>query len=219
MPKLESSRRAPIILLVLLGLLFVWSAIGPHDYFTWFLEVLPALLGIAILWTLYPTFAFSNFTYFFVFIQATILIVGGHYTYAENPAFNWLKEAFSLNRNHYDRLGHFFQGFTPALIAREYLIRNFIVAKPKWLPFFVVCICLAASAAYELFEWWVALYSGEAASAFLGTQGDVWDTQWDMFMALIGALTALLFFTGRQDKSMAELAELSPAKMANTERT
>ncbi len=212
MPKLQSSRRTPIILLVLLGLIFVWSAIGPHDYFTWFLEVLPALLGIGILWALYPTFAFSNFTYFVVFIQATILIVGGHYTYAENPTFNWLKEALSLDRNYYDRLGHFFQGFTPALIAREYLIRNFIVAKPRWLPFFVVCICLSASAFYEFFEWWVALYSGEAASAFLGTQGDVWDTQWDMFMALIGALTAVLFFSGRQDKSMAELPELSSAE-------
>jgi putative membrane protein len=212
MLNLESPRQAPIILLVLFSLILVWSAIGPHDYFTWFLEVLPALFGIGILWALYPTFAFSNFTYLFVFIQATILVIGGHYTYAENPAFEWLKETFSFSRNYYDRIGHFFQGFTPALIAREYLIRNSIVAKPRWLPFFVVCICLAASAGYEFFEWWVALYSGEAASAFLGTQGDVWDTQWDMFMALIGALTALLFFTRRQDKSMVKLAELFPAK-------
>ncbi len=206
---IESSRQSSIKLLILFGLILGWSAIRPHDYFTWFLEVLPALLGIGILLALYPTFAFSKFTYFFVFIQATILVVGGHYTYAENPAFNWLRDTFSLNRNYYDRLGHFFQGFTPALIAREYLIRNAIVAKPRWLPFFVVCICLAASAGYEFFEWWVALYSDEAASAFLGTQGDVWDTQWDMFMALIGALTALVFFSGQQDKSMAELAESS----------
>jgi putative membrane protein len=206
MSRREYSRQTPIILLIFFGFIFGWSAISPHDYFTWFLEVLPALLGIGILLALAPAFTFSNFTYFFVFLQATILVIGGHYTYAENPAFNWLRDTFSLSRNYYDRLGHFFQGFTPALIAREYLIRNAVVAKPRWLPFFVVCICLAASAGYEFFEWWVALYSGEAASAFLGTQGDVWDTQWDMFMALIGALTALVFFSGWQDRWIAKLA-------------
>jgi putative membrane protein len=207
--QLENSRHFPITLLAIFGLVLGWSAINPHDYFTWFLEVLPALLGLGILLALYPTFAFSNFTYFFVFLQAIILVVGGHYTYAENPGFNWIRDTFSLSRNYYDRLGHFFQGFTPALIAREYLIRKAIVAKPGWLPFFVVCICLAASAGYEFLEWWVALYSGESASAFLGTQGDVWDTQWDMFMALIGAVTALAFFSGQQDRWLAKMAQSS----------
>jgi putative membrane protein len=207
MTAIDDARRIPLKLIIIFCLILAWSAIRPHDYFTWFLEVLPAVLGIGILLALYPTFAFSNFTYFFVFVQAVILVVGGHYTYAENPAFNWLRDTFSLGRNYYDRLGHFFQGFTPALIAREYLLRKSIIAKPKWLPFFVVCICLAASAGYEFFEWWVALSSGESASAFLGTQGDVWDTQWDMFMALIGALTALLFGSGWQDRSMAKVSE------------
>jgi putative membrane protein len=201
----KDSGRTPLTLLILFCLVLGWSAVRPHDYFVWFLEVLPALLGIGILLALYPTFAFSIFTYFFVFMQAVILVVGGHYTYAENPAFNWLQDTFSLDRNYYDRLGHFFQGLTPALIAREYLIRKAIVAKTSWVPFFVVCICLAASAGYEFIEWWVALYSGESASAFLGTQGDVWDTQWDMFMAFLGALTAVGLFSGWQDRSMAQL--------------
>lgn len=205
----DKADRTPLKLLIIFCLILAWSAIRPHDYFTWFLEVLPALLGIGILLALYRTFTFSHLTYFFVFIQAVILVVGGHYTYAENPAFNWLRDTFSLNRNYYDRLGHFFQGFTPALIAREYLLKKDIVAKPGWLPFFVVCICLAASAGYEFFEWWVALYSGESASAFLGTQGDVWDTQWDMFMALTGALTAVLFFPRWQDRSMAKVPQQS----------
>ncbi len=209
MVDLKDSGRTPLTLLILLCLILGWSAIRPHDYFTWFLEILPAVLGIGILLALYPTFAFSNFTYFFVFVQAVILVVGGHYTYAENPAFDWLRDTFSLGRNYYDRLGHFFQGFTPALIAREYLLRKAIVAKTNWLPFLVVCICLAASAFYEFFEWWVALYSGESASAFLGTQGDVWDTQWDMFMAFIGALTAVVGFSRWQDRSMAKLAPQS----------
>jgi putative membrane protein len=207
MAAIDEAGRIPLKLLIIFCLILAWSAIRPHDYFTWFLEVLPALLGIGILLALYPTFTFSNFTYFFVFVQAVILVVGGHYTYAENPAFNWLRDTFSLNRNYYDRLGHFFQGFTPALIAREYLLRNSILAKTKWLPFLVVSICLAASAFYEFFEWWVALYSGESATAFLGTQGDVWDTQWDMFMALTGALTALLLFSGWQDRSIAKVSQ------------
>ncbi len=207
MAEIKNPGRIPLRLLILFCLILAWSAIRPHDYFTWFLEVLPAILGIGILLALYPTFAFSNFTCFFVFVQAAILVVGGHYTYAENPAFNWLRDTFFLSRNYYDRLGHFFQGFTPALIAREYLLRNSILANTKWLPFIVVSICLAASAGYEFIEWWVALCTGEAASAFLGTQGDVWDTQWDMFMALLGALTAIVLFSRWQDRSMAKLPQ------------
>lgn len=209
MDHLKNPGQTPLKLLILFCLILGWSAIRPFDYFIWFLEVLPALLGIGILMAIYPTFAFSNLTYFFVFIQATILVVGGHYTYAENPVFNWLQDTFLLGRNYYDRLGHFFQGFTPALVAREYLLRKSIVANTKWLPFLVVSICLAASAFYEFFEWWMALYSGESASAFLGTQGDVWDTQWDMFMAFWGACTAMLFFSKWQDRSIAQLTPTS----------
>jgi putative membrane protein len=206
---MRQQKSTPLIFLLVFCLLLGWSAIRPHDYFVWFLEVLPALLGIGILLALYPTFAFSNFTYFFIFVQASILVIGGHYTYAENPAFNWLRDTLALNRNYYDRLGHFFQGFTPALVAREYLLRQSIIAKLQWLPFLVVCICLGASAFYEFFEWWVALYSGEAAAAFLGTQGDVWDTQWDMFMALSGAVVAVVFFARWQDRSIAKIVQQS----------
>jgi putative membrane protein len=182
-----------------------WSGIRPHDYFTWGLEVAPAVLGLLVIAAFHHRFALSELTCLFILIQAVILMVGGHYTYAENPPFAWLKETFNLSRNYYDRLGHFFQGFTPALIIREVFLRNRVLNKPGWLPFIVVCICLAISAAYEFFEWWVALASGQAAEAFLGTQGDVWDTQWDMFMALVGAVCAMLLMPLRQDRSMARL--------------
>jgi putative membrane protein len=182
-----------------------WSGIRPHDYFTWGLEVAPAVLGLLVIAAFHHRFPLSELTCLFILVQAVILMVGGHYTYAENPLFAWLKEAFNLSRNYYDRLGHFFQGFTPALIIREVFLRNRVLNKPGWLPFIVACICLAISAAYEFFEWWVALASGQAAEAFLGTQGDVWDTQWDMFMALVGAVCAMLLMPRRQDRSMARL--------------
>lgn len=172
-------------------IVLLWSGVKPRDYFTWFLEVLPALLGFIILIATYRRFRFTDLAYWLMLTHAIILMVGGHYTYAEMPLFNWLRDTFDLGRNHYDKVGHLAQGFIPAIITREILIRKSPVKKGKWLFFIVVCICLALSAFYEFIEWWVAEISGTAADAFLGTQGYIWDTQSDMFLALIGAVTAL----------------------------
>jgi putative membrane protein len=189
------------LLLSLIGILS-WSVIHPKDLFTWFLEVFPAIIGGTILIFIYPKFRFTNLVYFLIWIHAIILIVGGHYTYAEMPLFNWLKDIFHLSRNYYDRLGHFAQGFIPAMIIREILLRNRVLKKGKWLFCIVVSMCLAISAAYELLEFTVALLTGTAAEAFLGTQGDIWDTQWDMLFALWGAITALLVLGKYHDYSL-----------------
>jgi putative membrane protein len=173
-----------------LSLVFVWSLINPHDFFTWFLEVVPVIVGLGILIFIYPRFEFTRLCLFLIWCHAIILMIGGHYTYADVPLFNWIRDTFELSRNHYDRVGHFAQGFFPAIIAREILIRNSPLVAGKWLFFIVVCVCLSLSAFYELIEWWVAAATGTAANAFLGTQGDVWDTQWDMCWALIGSITS-----------------------------
>ena len=183
-----------------------WSAIRPHDYFTWFLEVIPALLGFGALLATYRRFRFSNFLYILITIHALILCVGGHYTYAQVPLFNWIRDHFHLSRNCYDRVGHFAQGFVPALIARELLLRTSPLRRGKWLFALSLCVALAISASYELFEWAVAEATGSAADAFLGSQGDVWDTQWDMFTALVGAFCALCFASGLQDRSIAKVS-------------
>ncbi len=169
---------------------FTWSLINPLDLFTWFLEVIPVITGLFILISIYPKFKFTRLCYFLIWCHAMILMVGGHYTYAEVPLFNWIRNTFELSRNHYDRLGHFAQGFFPAIVAREILIRKSPLESGKWLFFIVVCVCLSLSAFYELIEWWVAIATGTAADAFLGTQGDVWDSQWDMCWALIGSLAS-----------------------------
>lgn len=161
--------------------------IQPKDLFTWFLEVLPALIGLAVLVFTYRRFRLTDLVYVLLLLHGVILMIGGHYTYAEMPVFNWLRDTLHLERNYYDRLGHFAQGFIPALVVREILLRNLVLRRRKWLSPLVVSICLAISALYELLEWGVAELTGTAAEAFLGTQGDVWDTQWDMFMALWGA--------------------------------
>lgn len=184
--------RWPIAFLGIGALVLAWSAVKPLDYFTWFLEVLPVLIAVPLLFMLYPRLKFTTLLYFLILLHAVVLMVGGHYTYAEVPLFNWLKDAFHLARNDYDRVGHFMQGFVPAILAREVLIRRSPLKGSRWLPFLVICVCLAVSACYELFEWAVALATGAASTDFLGTQGDVWDTQWDMFMCLVGAATALL---------------------------
>ncbi len=158
------------------------------------------MAGAIILIVLYPRFRLSTLTCAFIFLHALILLVGGHYTYAQVPLFNWLRDDLHLRRNIYDRIGHFAQGFVPALIIREVLIRNVVVRRGAWLILFVLSLCLSISALYELFEWGVAAATGQAADAFLGTQGDPWDTQWDMFIALIGAITALLTLSHLQDK-------------------
>lgn len=177
---------------VLAGVVFVWSAIFPQDYFTWFLEIFPILIALPILAISYQNFPLSPLLYVLIALHAIILMVGGHYTYAEVPLFNWLRDTLDLSRNYYDRVGHFMQGFVPAMVAREILIRKKVVVQPAWLFFLICCICLSISACYEFIEWWVAVATGEAAEAFLGTQGDVWDTQWDMLLALLGAILAQL---------------------------
>jgi len=188
------------ILLMLVIVALICSGIYPHDFFTWFLEVLPVLIGMVILIGTYKKFKFSTFVYCLLAVHAVILIIGGHYTYAQMPVFNWLRDTFDLSRNYYDRLGHFAQGFIPAITAREILLRKSPLKAGKLLDFIVVCICLAISASYELIEFAVAKMTGEAAEAFLGTQGDIWDTQWDMLMALIGVITALIIFRKYHDR-------------------
>jgi putative membrane protein len=197
----KSSRYESFLLLSLIAIL-VWSGIGPHDRFTWYLEVAPVLIAVPILIYVYPRFRFTRLTYTLIWLHAIILMVGGHYTYARVPLGFWVQQAFDLGRNHYDRLGHFVQGFVPAMVAREILIRTSPLRGSRWLPFLVVCFCLAFSAFYELIEFWTALASGEGATDFLGTQGDVWDTQWDMQLALIGAITALAVLSRAQDRQI-----------------
>jgi putative membrane protein len=199
------SSRYELGLLISAGAILVWSGVAPHDRFTWFLEVAPVLIGAPILVALRHRFRLTPLVYTLLWIHAIILMVGGKYTYAEVPFGFWLQDAFGFSRNHYDRIGHFAQGFIPAMLAREVLIRRSPLAGSRWLPFLVVCFCLAFSALYELIEFWTALATGEAAEAFLGTQGDVWDTQWDMQMALIGAVAALATLSRLHDRQLARL--------------
>lgn len=203
-----SDRRYYSVLLAVLALVFAWSAIAPRDRFTWFLEVFPVLIALPLLIITYPRFTFSRLVYGLMLIHAIILMVGGHYTYAEMSLFNWLRDSLELSRNYYDRLGHVAQGFIPAIVAREILLRTSSLKSGKWLFFVVTCVCLAISAVYEILEWWVTLASGSDAVAFLATQGDIWDTQWDMFLALLGAIAAQLLLAGWHDRSMRRLNQL-----------
>jgi putative membrane protein len=196
------SSREPLVLLVLTGLVLVVSGIGPFDRLTWWLEVAPVLIGAPILVATFSQSRLSPLLYRLLFLHAVILMVGGHYTYARVPAGFWVQEWFDFSRNHYDRLGHLAQGFVPAILAREVLIRWSPLRRGRWLSLFVICMCLAFSAFYELLEWWAALIGGASSESFLGTQGDVWDTQWDMFLALIGAITALFVLSRTHDRSL-----------------
>ena len=180
----------------------IWSAIEPADRVTWWMEVIPALLGVVILSMTYKRFPLTGLVYSLILIHAIILMVGGHYTYAEVPVGDWLRDLTGGDRNNYDKLGHFAQGFIPVMIAREIMIRNKVVAVRGWLGFLLLCVVLAISAFYELIEWWAALLSAEAAEAFLGTQGYVWDTQSDMLWALCGAVLALLTLTRWHDRQI-----------------
>lgn len=189
-------------LFFLVGLLI--SGIHPKEYFTWFLEVLPAVTGFTILAFTFKRFQFTNFTYFFILIHCYILFLGGHYTYAEVPPFEWIKEMFHQTRNNYDKVGHFAQGFVPAMIVRELFIRKNVISNKRFFNFIIVSICLAISAAYEWLEWGVSLCTGEAGDAFLGTQGYIWDTQSDMLYATIGAICMLILFGKKQDKAIQE---------------
>ncbi len=186
--------------------ILVWSAIGPKDYFTWMLEVAPGVAGFIVLAVTYQRFRFTNFVYTLILLHCAVLFVGGHYTYAEVPLFDWIRDFAGGTRNNYDKVGHFAQGFVPALIGRELLLRLQVVKNRSWTNFFVISIALAISAIYELIEWWTAVLTGEASDAFLGTQGYVWDTQSDMLWALIGALTAITLFSAYQDGRMTGLS-------------
>lgn len=183
----------------------IWSGIHPKDYFTWFLEVVPALIGIVVLALTYRTFPLTPLVYALILFHCLILMVGGHYTYAEVPLFDYFKDWFGFERNNYDKVGHFVQGFVPAMIARELLIRKAIINGRSWMNFFIVCFCLAFSALYELIEWAVAEFSGTSAEAFLGTQGYIWDTQSDMALALLGAIVALLLLPKLHDRQLQAL--------------
>jgi putative membrane protein len=195
--------RLVLTLLALTVLLLIWSGIRPHDYPTWALEVFPAVAGIIACAVTYRRFPLTPLTYILIFIHLAILIIGGHYTYAEVPLGNWFKETFELSRNHYDRLGHLAQGFIPAIITREVLIRNHVIAKRGWLSFIVVSICTAISGVYELVEWAVSISTADGSSAFLGTQGDVWDTQKDIALCLVGAIVALPTLSRLHDRQLA----------------
>lgn len=186
-------------------LVLVWSGIQPKDTFTWALEVAPAIIGAVILLVTYQRFRLTTLLYILILLHCLVLMVGGHYTYAEVPLFEYLKPLFHSDRNNYDKVGHFMQGFVPAIIAREILIRKQVVLIKAWLNFLVLTVCLAISAFYELIEWFVAEVSAEAADAFLGTQGYVWDTQSDMAFALLGAIVALLSLSHLHDRQLHRL--------------
>ena len=185
----------------------IWSGVRPKDYFTWLMEVAPGIIGFILLAATYKTFRFTDFVYTLILLHSCVLFVGGHYTYAEVPLFDWIKELMNGTRNNYDKVGHFAQGFVPALIARELFLRLNVVNGKKWASFFAITSALAISAFYELVEWWTSVLTGESAEAFLGTQGYVWDTQSDMLWALIGATAAVLLFSGYHDLKMAGLGK------------
>jgi putative membrane protein len=192
-----------LIILFFTGL--IGSAIYPHDYFTWILEVFPAIIGFIVLALTYKRFKFTFFVYCMILVHCYVLFTGGHYTYAQVPLFNWIRDVFHQDRNNYDKLGHFVQGFVPALIVRELLIRLNVVQKKGWLAFLTVCVCMSISVCYEFLEWFVSVASGSSGDSFLGTQGDVWDTQSDMLFATIGALCMVLFLSRFHGRKIREL--------------
>lgn len=195
MDKKTPNSSYPAVLLLLLAVVFLWSAVKPADWFTWTLEMFPVILALLVLIPTYRRFCLTNLSYTLIFIHAVILLVGAHYTYAQVPLFNWIKSIFDLSRNHYDRIGHLAQGFVPAVVVREVLMRTSPLKTSKWLIPVILAFCLGVSAVYEVLEWAVAELSGTAAEAFLGTQGDVWDTQKDMFFCLVGAIASLVMLS------------------------
>lgn len=195
-------KKRHIVYLIIFLLVCTWSGVNAYGGTLWILEALPCILGILILSVTYKRFKLTEITYFFILIHFIILFIGAHYSYARVPVFDWLKETFDWSRNNYDKVGHFAQGFVPAMIIREILVRLKVLNKKSWLPFIIVCICLAISAAYELFEWLAAVLIKESADDFLGMQGYEWDTQSDMLMATIGAITMLLLLSRVQDRQI-----------------
>ncbi|MEO6149723.1 MAG: DUF2238 domain-containing protein [Mucilaginibacter sp.] len=197
------NKHAVLIILFFVGLII--SAINPHDYFTWILEVFPAIIGFIVLSLTYKRFQFTYLTYVLILVHCYILFTGGHYTYAEVPVFNWIKDAFHQTRNNYDKVGHFAQGFVPALIVRELFIRLNVIQKRPWIPFLTVCVCTSISVVYEFLEWFVAIITGEAGDSFLGTQGYVWDTQSDMLYAMMGAIAMVVLLSKWQDREIRKM--------------
>jgi putative membrane protein len=199
------SRRSIVVWCAIFAVVLVWSFVDPKDRLTWWLESAPALIAVVILAATLRRFPLTPLVYWLILVHSIVLMIGGHYTYAEVPLFDWLKEPLGWTRNNYDKVGHFVQGFVPALIARELLLRHTRLEPGGWLNVIVVSVCLAISALYELIEWQVAVSTGEAADAFLGTQGDVWDTQKDMATALIGAIVAVATLASVHDRELAAL--------------
>ena len=204
MTRSQASTLPLTLLLVAVGAL-VLSGISPHDRATWVMEVFPIFVAVPVLLLTFREFPLTPLAYVLIFMHALILMLGGHYTYARVPLGFWVQDLLELGRNHYDRLGHFAQGFVPAILVREVLLRRSPLVRGKWLFVLVTACCLAVSACYEFIEWWAALIGGASAEAFLGTQGDVWDTQWDMFLAFIGAIVAQLTLSGVHDRQLARL--------------
>jgi putative membrane protein len=192
-----------LIFLFIIGL--IGSAIYPHDYFTWILEVFPAIIGFALLLITFKRFRFTYFAYAMILVHCYVLFIGGHYTYAQVPMFNWIKDVFHQSRNNYDKLGHFIQGFVPAIIVRELFIRLNIIIRKTWISFLTVCVCMSISVLYEFLEWFVSIISGQSGDSFLGTQGDIWDTQSDMLFATIGAICMILMLSKFHNKKISQL--------------
>lgn len=201
----KSAPALPLSLLLITSLALLVSAIKPFDWLTWVLETAPVFIGIGLLLATWKSFPLTRLLYVLIFVHALILILGAHYSYARVPAGFWVQEVLDLQRNNYDRLGHVAQGFIPAILAREILLRKAVLKPGGWLFLIAVSICLAFSAFYELIEWWSAVFVGEGATEFLGTQGDHWDTQWDMFLALCGAIVSLLLLSRWHDRQLREL--------------
>lgn len=198
-----ATRRELSILLVLLALATLWSAIDPHDRLVWWMESLPVFLGLAVLVLTRGYLPLSRLSYYLLFLFALVLLVGAHYTYGRVPVGEWFQDLLDTSRNHYDRFGHVLQGLVPALVAREVLLRLDVVKPGNWLFFLACCVALSISALYELVEWQSAVWGGDSTMEFLGVQGDIWDAQWDMALALVGAITGQLLFRGLQDRQIA----------------
>lgn len=201
-PAVGAGRGEAICLLALVGGLLLWSAIAPNDRMTWLMEVIWVLAAIPLLIATRRRFPLTRLLYWLLALHAVILVYGGQYTYAETPLGDWARDAFGFARNHYDRLGHFAQGFVPAILARELLLRLTPLRRGGWLFYLVCAACLSFSAFFEFIEWWAALVMGGDADAYLATQGDVWDTQWDMFLALCGSVIAQLLLAHRHDRQL-----------------
>ncbi|UCF44419.1 MAG: DUF2238 domain-containing protein [Planctomycetota bacterium] len=209
MGRTAKDTRLHIFLLLSLALVFIWSYVGYFDFWGWFLEALLVFIGIGILVSVYGKFRFTNLVYVLVWVHAIILLIGAHYTYSRVPVFNWIRDAFELSRNHYDRLGHFVQGFVPALIAREVLLRKSPLQRGGWLLATVICFCVAMSAVYELFEWLIALVAKDDGEVFLATQGDVWDAQKDMALCLAGAVVSLFSLSKLHDRALKKMSPVA----------